>query len=103
MTIDAIEAAANAAHFAARFISATYTPPGGSPLPARIDIDRSAKVLDDRGIVHEDRCEISVIVSEVGSGERGAVVDTGRPDDAWTLMEPIGNDGAEARWVAARV
>jgi hypothetical protein len=103
VTIDDIEAAANAAHFAVRFISATYTPPGGSPVSTRIDIDRSAKVLDDRGIVHEDRCEVSVIVAEVGPGERGAAVDTGRPDDAWTLMEPIGNDGAESRWVASRV
>jgi hypothetical protein len=102
VAIDDIEAAANAAHFAARFISATYTPPGGSPVPARIDIDRSAKVLDDRGIVHEDRCEVSVIVAEVGPGERGAEVDTGRPDDVWVLLEPIGNDGWESRWVASR-
>lgn len=102
MSIHDIEAAANAAHFAARFTSATYTPPGGVAQEVRIDIDRSAKVLDDQGVVHEDRCEISLIVAEAGPGERGAEVDTGRPDDVWILMEPIGNDSWESRWTAVR-
>jgi hypothetical protein len=102
VTIDEIEAAANRAHFAARFIPATYQAPGESVTSVNIDIDRSAKVMDDRGVVYEDRCEISIIVEEVGEGERGARVDTGRPDDAWILMDPIGNDGYEARWIAVR-
>jgi hypothetical protein len=97
-----IEATANEAHFAARFTSATYTPPSGVGVSARIDIDRSAKVVDERGFVQEDRCEVSLIVSEVGPGERGAEVDTGRPGDVWLLLEPIGNDGWEARWIAGR-
>jgi len=97
-----IEAAANAAHLAHRFIAATYTAPDGWPTPTRIDIDRAAKVIDERGIVHEDRCEISLIVDEVGEGVRGAQVDMGNPDDVWTLMEPIGSDGYESRWVAVR-
>lgn len=102
MDIDQIEAAANAAHFGVRFIAATYKPPGGLTYPARIDIDRSARVMDDRGVLIEDRCEISLIVSEVGEGTRGAKVDTGRTNDAWILQEPIGNDGWESRWIATR-
>lgn len=102
MSIHDIEAAANAAHFAARFTPADYTPPQGETVPTRIDIDRSAKVIDEQGIVHEDRCEISLIVADTGSGQRGAEIDTGRPDDAWILVEPIGNDGWESRWTAIR-
>lgn len=102
MDITQIEAAANAAHFDLRFIPATYTPPGGVSTPVHIDIDRSAQQLDERGLVMEDRCEISLIVSEIGEGERGARVDTGRSDDAWRLQEPIGNDGWESRWTATR-
>ena len=103
MDITQIEAAANAAHFAHRFIPGTYRPPGNSVQPARIDIDRSAQVLDARGIVMEDRCEISLIVAEVGEGERGAKVAAAAfPGEVWILLEPIGNDGAESRWVATR-
>ena len=101
MDITQIEAAANAAHFDLRFIPATYKPLVGAQIPTRIDIDRSALVLDARGIVMEDRCEVGLIVAEVGEGERGAqVVAEAFPTETWVLMEPIGNDGSESRWVA---
>jgi len=66
-------------------------------------IDRSVSVTDDYGVVMESRCEISLLVEDVGDVGRGALVDTGQPNDRWQLLEPLGNDGIETRWTAARV
>ena len=66
-------------------------------------IDRNVSVTDDYGVVMESRCEISLLVEEVGDVGRGALVDTGQPNDQWRLLEPLGSDGIETRWTAGRV
>lgn len=65
-------------------------------------IDRSVSVTDEYGVVAEHRCEIGLLVEDVGDVGRGTLVDTGQPDDRWQLLEPIGNDGFETRWTASR-
>ncbi|MHC9036685.1 head-tail joining protein [Cobetia marina] len=104
MSIDEIEAAANRRLFGVGGLSvpATVTPRGGAPIPTRIIIDRDATITDDFGIVLESRCEIGVLTEEVGRVDRGTLIDTGKPDDRWTLLEPIGDDGFEQRWTASR-
>lgn len=66
-------------------------------------IDRNATVTDEYGIVLEARCEIGLLMEDVGDVGRGTLVDTGQPNDRWQLLEPIGNDGFETRWTASRV
>lgn len=102
MSVEDIEAAANLRLFDAMSVPASVTPVSGQALSARIIIDRDATVTDDYGIVLESRCEIGMLVAEVGDVGRGTLVDTGKPDDAWRLLEPIGNDGHETRWTATR-
>jgi len=82
--------------------SAVYTAPGGAPVPVMALIDRAVSVPDEYGVIAEYRCEIGLMVSDVGNAARGAVIDTGNPDDRWHLLEPIGNDGFETRWVATK-
>ncbi|MEM1113275.1 MAG: hypothetical protein AAGI11_15290 [Pseudomonadota bacterium] len=104
MDIEDIEQAANAALFdyAAPETAASILYPGDGriSIESRIIIDRNVELTDDFGVVFESRCEISLNVLEVGSGERGTIVDTGK--DAWVLLQPIGDDGLESRWTAGR-
>lgn len=65
-------------------------------------IDRSVSVPDEYGVIAERRCEIGLLVEEVGELGRGALVDTGQPNDRWQLLEPIGHDEVETRWAAGR-
>lgn len=103
MSIEEIEAAANAVAFERLGVSANVTHPGQAPLEgARVIIDRNATVTDDFGIVLESRCEIGLEVSQVGEGSRGTLVDILQPAESWRLLEPIGNDGLEDRWTAGR-
>ncbi|MBB3192050.1 hypothetical protein [Halomonas cerina] len=69
----------------------------------QVILDRSANVTDDYGIVLEARCEVGLLMEDVGDVGRGTLVDTGQPNDRWQLLEPIGNDGFETRWTAGRV
>ncbi|MGY3728016.1 MULTISPECIES: hypothetical protein [Cobetia] len=105
MSIDEIEAAANRRLFGVGGLSvpATVTPRGGTSISTSIIIDRDATITDDYGIVLESRCEVGVLTEAVGRVERGAVIDTGKPDDRWMLIEPIGDDGFEQRWTATRI
>lgn len=100
MDLEQIEAAANGHLFERLGVPATITVPGSLPKQATVVIERNAEVTDARGIVLETRCEIGLNVAEVGEGDRGVVIETGR--DCWILLEPIGSDGLESRWVAGR-
>ena len=100
MDLEAIEEAANARLFERLGVPATLAVPGSLPKPTTIVIERQAEVTDARGIVHERRCEVGLLVAEVGEGSRGMKVTTER--DCWVLLEPIGSDGMESRWVAGR-
>lgn len=102
MNIDDIEAAANEQLFGAMSIAGSVTLLSGNVVPARIIIDRDATITDNFGIVLESRCEIGLLISEVGDVSRGTVVDTGKTDDVWVLLDPIGNDGYETRWTATQ-
>ena len=102
MDIEAIEEAANTALFDHLSVPALVTHPGDLSQEARIIIDRNATITDEYGAVLESRCEIGLEVCQVGGGDRGTLVDTGKPDDQWRLLEPIGNDGWESRWTAGK-
>lgn len=83
---------------------ATVTPLAKPAITSvRAIIDRNVSVTDDYGVVMEARCEISLLIAEVGDVGRGTLVDTGAPNDRWQLLEPLGDDGMESRWTAARV
>lgn len=102
MSIEDIEARANRAQFKHVGVDATVTVPGGLSQDTRILIDRNAAVYDEYGIAIDSRCEISLFVEDTGDGTRGTLADTGKPGDCWRLLEPIGNDGLESRWTAAK-
>jgi hypothetical protein len=83
---------------------ATVTPVAKPAIIAvPVILDRNASVTDEYGVVAERRCEVSLLMEDVGDVGRGTLVDTGLPNDRWQLLEPIGNDGFETRWTAGRV
>lgn len=100
MNIEEIEAAGNARLFERLGVAATVTTPGHLPRQTTIVIERNAEVSDARGIVLERRCEIGLLVAEVGEGDRGVSVRVA--NECWVLLEPIGSDGLESRWIAGR-
>jgi hypothetical protein len=103
MDIDTINAASSLLSFDVASIGATVTHPGGEPIEARAIVNRAAEVRDERGVFVESRCEISLLISETGAGQRGTVVDTGKPGDCWELKSQLYNDGIETGWTAGRM
>lgn len=104
--VNALEASANRQMFSKLGVQARVMHPDADWIDTTVLIDRDAKIaFEDAGVI-EGRCEIGLMISEVGTGHRGTLVETESPLDplaaleSWRLLEPIGNDGFESRWLA---
>lgn len=101
MDIDDLDATAIGHLYRLQGVTATVQHQGELSHERTVLLDRAAPVFENNTIV-ERRCEICLLISTTGAGDRGTTVDTGKPDDRWRLAESISNDGLEARWVAVR-
>lgn len=83
-------------------VDASVRHPGEAAAQSRVLIDRAVEVRDSSGAFVESRCEITLLVHDVGAGRRGTVVDTGSENDRWELKAPLYNDGYASGWIATK-
>lgn len=102
MDIDDIEAVAAGHLFDHLSVPVTVTHPGELSRVGRVTISRDINTLGPDGQFYEAISIIELPVTELGEGQRGTLVDTGKKNDRWKLLEPVSDDLNISRWTAAR-
>lgn len=76
----------------------TYTPPGAgqTAVPCRVVINRGMAPQGNYGAVSADKTTLRLLVQEVPSAVRDAVV--AADGDTFKLVKELSNDGAVAMW-----
>jgi len=78
--------------------SATYTAPGGQPVPCTVYVNREVRVMDNNG-TYSQVTTIAANVAETGPVTKGGVFTIG--SEVMTVKRPVQKDESQSLWVVA--